>query len=207
MPSHAHTCLASHDLGAHNPRMTDWRDSATTLPSWLYGLVSGGTFAVLLFVGSLLTDNDAILSAIGFVIVGVFFGAVMAFNASNDRREQENTIGPRSRSEVIALNRAVRLGQVPEDPALDEPLLGVIGLRRKAMSGAGRLGPWIWTVLAVALIISAIDDPDPITICGAILVTVAAVLSPASARRRSARLDRLESAVHARHPEERLETD
>jgi len=201
------TRLASLDQCAHNPRMTDWRDRSMTVPTWLHGLFSGGTFALLLFIASLITGNDLVVSAITIVIAAVFFGAIMAANASKARREQENVIGPRSEPELIALNRAVRLGRLPDDPALDEPLLGIIGLRRRAMSGMNRLGPWIWTVLAVLLIVSAIDDPDPVTIGTAVVIVAAAIYSPTSAGRRAAKLDHLEAEVRARHPEKRLETD
>ncbi|MBO2454481.1 hypothetical protein J4573_45850 [Actinomadura barringtoniae] len=182
--------------------MTDWRDAVTTAPLWKYAIIVGGSFALFLGVGAWLTGSSPLGAVVGAVVAGLVFGAVMTGVVAGFRRRQEQAIGPRSRAELIALNRSARLGKPPEDPALDEAALHLISVRRTALSsGLNRLGPWILAALAALQLMRAIADPGFISIGGTVFFAALAVVSPFATRRQIAKLDRLETAIQARQPE------
>ena len=140
------------DVFASTPRVV--------LTTFLHALLGGAIVGWLVAV-----DETEGLSVGAWVFWGLVYAA---YRTARDlerfvkvRREARQRVGPRFDTDRPALARALRTGELPADPSLDEPLMAAVGIAR-------RRPPWFF----------ADDVPDWVPVAVGVLVcgTVAIVV-------------------------------
>ena len=129
--------------------------------NWWVGLRLSLTFVFLALGWAVLQSSDRRLGAgdvsfRGALVSGVLFAAVMTgwkvVELVRRRKNARRAIGPRFDTDRRALAEAMRTGELPADPTLDEPLLAAISFRRVRTREGPDLPAWVgWAVLAASV--------------------------------------------------------
>ncbi|SEG93398.1 hypothetical protein SAMN04489712_13843 [Thermomonospora echinospora] len=180
--------------------MANWRDKITVAPPWAYFLLTcafcGPSFGVLMWL--LMPQADAWSALAGGVAFGVGFPAFITSSVVRERRRLRETAGDLSRQDLLALARAVRVGEPPADPALDRPLLAMLERRRTQLESAARSNPWIFGALAAVGLLRAFTEGEPRVYAGTAVLLVLLIVSLKLLSMRRTRLERLEQQISAR---------
>jgi hypothetical protein len=79
------------------------------------------------------------------------------------RRDARRRVGPRFDTDRPALARALRTGELPADPSLDEPLMAAIGIARRRPSWFGEDAPawlpWGLGIVVCGLVVGYVGLP------------------------------------------------
>jgi hypothetical protein len=143
-------------------------------------------------------EADAWSALAGGVVFGVCFSAIITSSAARERRRLRETVGDLRRQDLLALERAARVGEPPADPALDRPMLATLERRRTQLESAARTNPWLFGVLAVAGLLRAFAVGEPRVYAGTAVFLVFLIASLKILGMRRARLERLERQIRAR---------
>jgi len=169
-----------------------WRDRLRAAPLWvlfIYYAVAFGALGLILPGGSARTVSAAI-------VTGLLFGGLMTAMSAVWRRRDRARAGNHPGTERAVLERALRTGELPADPALDSSLIGLIRRRREQLAWASKAGPVIFGFFAVVSGLVALSRP--IFIVYAIGFAAFIYLGRRSAKRSEQRFAALERAVAAR---------
>jgi hypothetical protein len=177
-----------------------WRDRAVTWPIgrlFLVLTIVTGVIAVsgLWWVGP---GRAPTVPIVGGVLGAVFYSAFMSLLVFLARRRERAATGELSPAARIDVNRALRIGAAPREPALDRAALTLINWRRDQAKRTLKTTPWFWGLLLVIGVTNVIVEPNVFHIVSMVLYLVLAATLVVATRHRLARLDHADQAIHAR---------
>jgi hypothetical protein len=104
------------------------RTYLANLPRWALGLISGFTFGTAMGIFTKIDGPTSWTEAVvGGVIMGVLFGAVMAFSIDKRRREMRVALGDLPADKSRAARRAADRGPIPADAEVRAAALRIAG--------------------------------------------------------------------------------
>jgi hypothetical protein len=178
-----------------------WRDRAVTWPIGRFFLTLA-VFAAVIGVPVLWSIDPHLhpwWPIVGGVLFGLWFSAAMSLWLHVARRRETAAVGDLSPAALIDVNRALRTGDAPRDPALDRAALALVRRRRAQIRRSLKAAPWFCGVMlllaAVSLVLKPGVDPAITLMAWAVLLVV---VLPVATRRQRSRLDRAEHVIRAR---------
>jgi O-antigen/teichoic acid export membrane protein len=177
-----------------------WQDRATTWPL--------GRFFLLLAVATGLISmpafwwleprGDPLVRTAGSVLFALLFSALMTLWVYVLRRRETAAIGELPAAARIEIARALRLGEAPREPALDEKALGVIDRRRGQVRRSTKIGPWLWGLALLLNLVPIVLEPSVFHVAMLVYYAALCVVVTIALRRQKDRLNRAEQAIRAR---------
>jgi hypothetical protein len=165
------------------------------LPLWAVSLcsllVTTAGFGAFLRLAAPEANTAVDLS--GGLVAGVFAAVLTAVGLA-DRRFRRMW----SRTERLAMARAYRSGEAPDDPVMDRPVLAMIDRRRRLLRWQATYGPWSIALVGVADLTSVISDRVGTGLPGFVFFAAAIAYTRIAPPRSLRRLDRLETAIGER---------
>jgi hypothetical protein len=169
-----------------------WLDRIEATPLWavfLYrALVVGGAIF-------LIPDHRSTGSMIGLIVGGLLAAVFTTGLLAVIRRRGRVVTEDGQVLDPVAVARAFRTGDLPEEPSGDEAFLAMIQRRRSQLGWVSRVGPWL---VGSAVLLGLVGATHNISWIG--FPVGYAILWRAGAARRSSRLDQLESSLRGRSP-------
>ncbi|GLY73457.1 hypothetical protein [Actinoallomurus iriomotensis] len=177
-----------------------WRDRAVTWPIRRLALVIAVVAVVLGAPAFWLVDRHVPPSArvAEILLFAVFFSAWMSLIVFLARRRERAAVGELPPATRVEVNRALRVGDAPREPDLDQAAMALIEWRRGKLARSMRTGPWIWGLVLVLVALSMVIEPNVFHLVMIVYYAVLSIVVMVSARRQRTRLDRAERAVRLR---------
>lgn len=104
-------------------------------PAWVLGVASGGVFAALMFLFSLIQGHQWLPALLGTVAAGVLFGAFMGPYAARARRQAEAAVGGQGPTLLAASRSLRRNGPGPQGEAEREAVARLARHRLQVLEG------------------------------------------------------------------------
>ena len=177
--------------------MNSWRDRLGSMPLWAWFLYCTIGFALVTLLWPTL-GLSASISLPKALLRGLLFGILMTSIFAVMQRRDQTAAGGQPVGRDIAVLRALRTGEAPSDPTLDQALRGLIARRRAQLRTAARVSPLLFGSLGVFSLLLAVADQSGawVLMAGVFLGFVA--LARWSSARGAARITTLEAQLNAR---------
>jgi hypothetical protein len=177
-----------------------WRDRAVTWPIGRLFLVLTVVTGVLGVLGFWWVDpgRAPTVPIIGGVLFAVFYSALMSLWVFLARHRERTAVGELSPAARVDLNRALRTGEAPREPALDQAALALIDRRRDRAERALRATPWLYGLVLVTVVINVVLEPSVFHFVFLALYLALVPAAVVSTRRQLARLNHADHAIRAR---------
>jgi hypothetical protein len=177
-----------------------WQDRATTWPLSRLFLVFVVVTGLISVPASwwIAPGAASLVRVVGGMLFAVLLSALMTLLRYVFRRRETAIVGELPRASRIELARALRLGEAPGDPALDEKALAVIDRRSGQFRRSMRILPWLWGLVLLFALVPLAVVPSAYHVARLVYYAVLVAVLMISSRRQGNRLNRAEQAIRAR---------
>jgi hypothetical protein len=137
--------------------MNSWWDRFVSMPLWAWFLYCTIAFALV----TLLWPTLGLIVSVSLpraLLRGLLFGILMTSFIAVMQRRDRTAAGGQPVSRNIAVLRAIRTGEAPSDPTLDQALRGLLARRRAQRRMAAIVSPLLFGTLGVFSLLLAVAD-------------------------------------------------